>query len=382
MINKQPSLVFVYDRHKKAGPDKKGSIELRITHNYKQRYISTGISIYPHQWKNGRISRTQDSLQLNQSLDQMLVDVRNIILSMSKDGEIDITKISLKLKHQDPLSFIEFCHQRAAVRKYGKTSDTQERYDRFLRLFSKWGVIKTFEDITDENIILYDMFLKEQGMKTYSKWNNYHRFLNSFILDAIDGGHLGRNPYKWLNIEKRKSKGGINKYLTPSEFRIIIKAIMPTASLERVRDLFVFQTFTCMSYTDLRDFDYSNIHIVKGTKVYTGTRRKTGKPFVIPLFPEALKILHKYNDKLPMLSNVKYNEYLKVVAMAARIDKPISSHWARHTGATLLLNKGINMNIIRKVCGHSSVKITEQIYAKMLDETVVDEIMKIKDPSK
>lgn len=88
-------------------------------------------------------------------------------------------------------------------------------------------------------------------------------------------------------------------------------------------------------------------------------------------------IPYKYNNKLPVISNVKYNQYLKVIAQAAGIDKPASTHYARHTGATLLLNEGIDMRIISKICGHSSTKITEQVYAKLLDETVVDAIKKI-----
>ena len=73
-----------------------------------------------------------------------------------------------------------------------------------------------------------------------------------------------------------------------------------------------------------------------------------------------------------------YNQYLKVIAQAAGIDKPVSTHYARHTGATLLLNEGIDMRIISKICGHSSTKITEQVYAKLLDETVIDAIKKLK----
>jgi len=62
-----------------------------------------------------------------------------------------------------------------------------------------------------------------------------------------------------------------------------------------------------------------------------------------------------------------------VVAQAAGIDKPLSSHWARHTGATILLNQGgFDMKIISKICGHSSTRITEKVYAPVLDETVVD----------
>ena len=66
------------------------------------------------------------------------------------------------------------------------------------------------------------------------------------------------------------------------------------------------------------------------------------------------------------------------MAQAAGIDKPLTTHWARHTGATLLLNEGIPMQIVSKICGHSSTKITEQIYAKLLDETVVDAIKGLK----
>ena len=110
-----------------------------------------------------------------------------------------------------------------------------------------------------------------------------------------------------------------------------------------------------------------------------GKRNKTQVPFIIPLVPNAMSILNKYSGVLPIISNVKYNEYLKVVAQTSGIDKPLSSHWARHTGATLLLNMGVSMNIISKICGHSSTKITEQVYAKMLDETVIDAIKSIED---
>jgi site-specific recombinase XerD len=94
--------------------------------------------------------------------------------------------------------------------------------------------------------------------------------------------------------------------------------------------------------------------------------------FTLLVLPDALRILEKYDGKLPIISNVKYNEYLKVLAQAAGIDKPISSHWARHTGATLLLNAGVEMEIVAKILGHSSTKITRAVYAKLLDSTVAD----------
>jgi len=211
-------------------------------------------------------------------------------------------------------------------------------------------------------------------MAAYSKWNNYHRFLNSFIMDAIDEGLLQRNPYKWINIDKDKASKGLDKCLTPQEFEQLKKAKMPTNKLERVRDLFVFQTYTCLRYSDLARFNNNNITIINGTEVYKCTQKKTRKVATIPLLKPTLDILNKYKGFLPIISNPKYNEYLKLVAQVSGINKPLSTHWARHTGATILLNDGVDLKVVSKICGHSSIKITEQIYAKLLDETVVNAI--------
>jgi site-specific recombinase XerD len=295
---------------------------------------------------------------------------------MVEENNINLNILPYKIKEltENKQSFIEFCYKRAAIRKYGKSFDTQKRYDRFIRLFKEWGRIINFEDVTDKNIISYDEYLTKKGLKVYSKWNNYHRFLNTFILDAISENLLPTNPYKWVNIQKDKGYKGLSKCLSPSEFDKLQRVQVYTKSLERVKDLFIFQTYTCLSYSDLKDFCADRLHNINGMQVYISKRHKTGKTFTIPLMKPALDILYKYNNVLPIISNVKYNAYLKVIAQAAGIDKPISSHWARHTGATLLLNKGIPMQIIAKICGHSSTKITEQVYAKLLDETVVDAI--------
>ena len=379
MNNKQPIISFVFDRRHKATFTTKGALELRVCHNYQQKWISTGVMLYAHQWKNDKIINCPDAMIISQALDKLVMNIRQIILNMQQKGKIVLSNIPLRLKEMEEgkINFLEFCKQRAEIRKYKKAKDSQERYDRFLKYFIEWGKIQSFEDVTEQNIILYDQFLTKTGMKPYSKWNNYHRFLNSFILDAIDAGYLKKNPYRWVNIEKDKSVGGIGKYLSPEEFRKIKNTPMPTESLTHVRDVFVFQTYTCLSYSDLREFDPKQIQEIKGMYVYVGKRKKTNMTFTIPLLSPAMEILHRYSGELPIISNVKYNEYLKVVAQTAGIDKPVSTHWARHTGATMLLNEGVDMRIVSKICGHSSTKITEQVYAKLLDETVVDAISKV-----
>lgn len=375
MVTKMPLLEYVYNRYKKATSTKEAVVELRITYDRRQKYMTTNIFLLPKHWHRGKVINRIDAIQLNEFLDKLLVDVRKVILQMQEEGTMDIFAIPDRLQRlwSGGLSFLEFCEKRACVRSYGKSDDSQERYDRFMKFFRGWGGIKAWDDVTEEKIIAFDAYLDKRKLKPYSKWQNYHRFLNSFIIDAINEGFLRRNPYKWVRIDKEKSKGGIGKYLSPEEFNQVRDAELPTESLQRVRDLFVFQTYTCLSYVDLAAFDATKIQTVKNMKVYVGNRGKTKEPFTIPLLKPALEILKKYKNNLPIISLDSYNFFLKAVAQHAKVDKSLSSHWARHTGATLLLNQGgLDMKVVAKICGHSSTKITEQVYAKLLDETVVD----------
>lgn len=361
-----PSLKFVYDRKNVATTTKESVVELRITFERKSKFMSTGIRLLPKHWRGHYVANRPDAAELNDALDMLMVKVRKVINDMAGEGCMNIGEIPSRLAATtaDKKSFLDFCDERVRVRTYNKKDDTTERYERFMRWLRQWGRIVYFSDVTDANIMKMDGELADTGMKNYSKWQNYHRFMNSFILDAIDEGYMRRNPYRWLHIAKDKTNG-LHKHLTPDEFRRIERAKMPTASLERVRDLFVFQTYTCLSYTDMAGFDEKKL--IDG--VYSGRRGKTGKEFSFALIGGARRVLDKYDGRLPIISNVKYNAYLKLVAQSAKVDKNITCHWARHTGATMMLNDGVDAEVIAKILG-DSVRQVRETYAKMLDTTV------------
>ena len=294
MINKQPQITFVFNRRKNASLTIKSAVEMRITYDYKQKYIATGIMLYINQWKNGKILNCPDILQVSSILDKMLTDVRQILLDMTEEGNIDIYSIPSRLSQKrKSIGFIEYCHQRFDIRKFGKASRSIDRYNLFLKVLKEWGGIRSFKDVSELNLIAFDNYLAGKGMCLYTKWHNYHRHLNSVILDAIHDGYMKKNPYKNICIDKGRDVKSIEKCLTPEEFHSLKEAKMPTKSLERVRDIFIFQTYTCLSYSDLKDFDIKAIQDIKGMKVYTGSRIKTDKPFTIPILSPAWNILMK-----------------------------------------------------------------------------------------
>ena len=382
-----PIFKLIYDRNGRASNTKEGSVELRITYNRVQRFVTTGVRVLPKHWKNGCIINRTDAIELQRTLDTFITNARRVVNEQMEAGTLDMNTIvgiiGGKQRQQDTENvpeqrlLIDYMKERAAIRKHGRTADSQERYNRFLRWFEAWGGMVTFADITEANILKMDDALTAKGFKPYSIWNNYHRFLNSFILDAVNDGIMRRNPYKSIHINKEPTSDALEKCLTKEEFARLSEIELPTNFLRHARDLFVFQTYTCLSYVDLQAFDASKIRDVNGKKMYVGRRGKTNQEFIFMLLPPAQRILDMYDGKLPLMTNQQYNQQLKNLAVMAGIKGALSSHWARHTGATLLLNSGAPMEIVSRVLGHSSTKITREVYAKLLDETVADAMSKI-----
>ncbi|MBR1544272.1 MAG: tyrosine-type recombinase/integrase [Muribaculaceae bacterium] len=382
-----PTMKLMFDRQKRASKTKEGSIELRITLGRVKKHATTGVRVFPREWRNGHIVNRLDAYELQRTLDMYVAHARKVINDLTERGELDIdTIVSVINGKQREASganvakrrlLLDYMRERAEIRKYGRGEDSRERYDRFLRWFEGWGGMMTFDDITETNILAMDRALSARGMQPYSKWQNYHRFLNSFILDANEDGLMRGNPYRKLNLKKQSGGKGLEKYLTREEFGRIERLDPPVNYLRHARDLFVFQTYTCLSYTDLASFDASRIKEVNGRKMYVGLRGKTGMEYKFLLMGPALAVLERYGGRLPIMSNVKYNAYLKVIAVMCGIRKPVSTHWARHTGATLLLNSGVGMEVVSRVLGHSSTKITREVYAALLDETVAEAMSKM-----
>ena len=123
----------------------------------------------------------------------------------------------------------------------------------------------------------------------------------------------------------------------------------------------------------MTNFSKNDIIEVDEMKAIRSNRVKTDESFITLFFPEAEKIAEKYNYELPKLSNQKYNDYLKILAAGVKIKKNLTTHVARHTFATYLLNKGIPIETVSRAMGHSSIKMTQH-YAKLLGRKVISDM--------
>jgi integrase len=146
--------------------------------------------------------------------------------------------------------------------------------------------------------------------------------------------------------------------------------------MERSHDLFVFQMFTGLSYSDAMAFDFSEYRKVGKTYRHVGERIKTGVAFVSQLLDPAVVVVKKYDGTLPHIDNSSYNHDLKALGIMAGIKIPLHSHLARHTFATWMLRNGAKIENVSKMLGHTNITQTQR-YAKVLAESVHEDFEKV-----
>jgi integrase len=219
---------------------------------------------------------------------------------------------------------------------------------------------------------LYNWFRMVKKLNHNSALKNIAN-MKKIVLDCVDNGWLPADPFAKFGMNRDEVE---TVYLTKEEVQVIVNKELRTPRLSRVRDLFVFSCFTGLSFIDMKQLKRSEVNVAANgeLRIYKN-RQKTGTAAVIPLLPIAKGILQKYaydehcmitDMLLPVLSNQKYNSYLKELAERCDIEIELSSKIARNTFATTVtLANNVPMETISKMMGHKSLRQTQH-YAKVL----------------
>lgn len=371
-----PTTRFVFDRKNTATNEKKALIQVEILFQRKKKYVSTGVKVFKNQYnKKEFVCNCFEMVALNKRINAVKERIDNFISSLMEKNEpfsFDKLKNFLDSEDKREMKFLEYVLMRIDQRKDIRDS-TKKNHRKLIGSLEEYGKIIYFSDLTKKNIIGYDEFLHQQNIKQ-TTISSYHKFLKTYIHDAIKHELISSDPYIGIKIVKGESEKG--RFLSEKEFQALRAVELPTDSLKKVRDLFVIQCLTGLSFSDLMSFDFSKINVMDGHHYINAKRNKTGIEYCTVLLPEVMEIVKHYNGKLPKFSNQQYNMRLKLVAGYAGINKDIASHWGRRTCGMLLLNRGVSMEVVSKVLGHSSIRTTESVYAKLLPKTIVREVTK------
>lgn len=372
-------LSFVFDLQgvTKDNAKKEAPIHIRVWDpiTRKRKHIHTNEFILKSQYSDvgtGGLSiiKHPNAALIKARIDKIFAKVQAFVYSDKCESLDDVDKWD----KEDDLSttnVIEFI--RADLKRREVSFSVLEYNNSFIKRLEEYGRIKTFADLTYSRIEDFDLHLKKT-IKSQPTLYKRHSLFKGYLEKARKRGLIERNPYDEFTFKKGKSDDPV--YLIESEVKQIISYKPRGAakeSLERVRDLFIFQCYTGLSYTDLESFSRDSIQVINGQKEIHGTRNKTGVPYVVLLLPIAEDIAEKYNYTLPVISNQKYNDYLGTLIERIGIDKNVTTHTGRHTFGTYLINKGISIEAIPKIMGHTNMK-QSLLYARMLGVTAINEM--------
>lgn len=244
---------------------------------------------------------------------------------------------------------------------------TYDKYCLVVEKFKKAVANKPINQVTNSDVLDFKYYLLNVAKLGNGTLCGYLTKAKTIFSYAIDNDLIEHNPFRKLKIKKEEVE--INP-LTKEELSLIVQKDFRIQRLNQVRDCFIFACYTALAYADLASINSDDIKEQNGVHFIQKNRVKTGVQYTIPLNDIALDILKKYNFQLPVLTNQRYNSYLKEIADICGIEKNLTSHLARHTAATLMLNSGISIDVVAKILGHRNTMMTAH-YAKMLDKTII-----------
>ena len=390
--------VVFYLRSNYVNKEGKTSVMLRIYLNNERLSLgSTGISVKSSQWdkEKERIKgRTTEALNTNLQLDNIASGLQSIFrrIEMSdvvslerikseflgKKEEID-TLMQLFEKHNgDVAKQIGVSVGKATLQKYNVC---KRHFSEFLEKQYKRSDLKLTE-LTYVVIREFDLYLRTEVGQNPNTATKTMKTFKTITLLGQKMGVLLHDPF----MNHRFHIEPVNRgFLTDEEILCIAHKQINIPRLELIRDIFIFSCFTGLAYIDVSNLTPDHI-VTLGDKQWIMTQRqKTSVETNVLLLDIPKAIIAKYGGKtyrngklFPMLTNQKTNSYLKEIADICGIKKNLTFHLARHTFATMSLSKGVPMESVSKMLGHTNIRTT-QIYARITNKKIEHDMEELAD---
>jgi len=373
-------------------------VYLRITCDGKRSEISVKILVDPGKWNpaKGRVKgNTEETRRLNQSIENFEHRAREIYNKYILTGKV-ITAEAVKNEFIVPAASQHFLV--AQMQKFVNDIEKKVGNGYSAGTIKNWkvtlGHVKEFlkETRSVADIPFKDLdlpFLHSLQLYAATKWQcrtnatlKHIERMRKIVNQAVAFNWLDKDPFVSFQGKHEKTH---RTFLTQAELDRIEEKGIPMPRLARVRDIFLFSCYTGLAYVDVEKLTPDNlvIGIDKKRWIYT-FREKTGNKSNIPLLPKATVLIDKYAAEalssgrlLPVITNIKTNAYLKEIADICGIKKNLTFHMARHTFATTVtLSNGVPIETVSNMLGHSKITTT-QIYAKVLENKVSNDMMEL-----
>lgn len=409
-MNIKRNIIFALESRKKDGVPIVENVPIRMRVNFASQRIefTTGYRIDVAKWdgdkqrvKNGCTNKLKQSAsEINAALLGYYTELQEIFKRFevaeimpspaevkeafnNRHGQNEKTKLASADMSNIPSSFYKAFDDfvRVCGRQNDWTHSTFEKFAAVKNHLKNFRSELSFDFFDEEGLTEYVQYLREVREMRNSTIGKQLSFLKWFLRWSFKQGMHSNNAYDTFKPKLKDTQKKII-FLTWEELnRLREFKIPPTKqALERVRDVFLFQCFTGLRYSDVFNLRRSDI---KGDHIEV-TTVKTSDSLIIELNDHSKAILEKYkdvefeNDKaLPVITNQKMNDYLKELAELAEINEPVrqtyykgneridevtpkyallGTHAGRRTFICNALALGIPPQVVMKWTGHSDYK--------------------------
>ena len=406
-MNIKRNIIFTLESRKKDGVLIVENVPIRMRVNFASKRIefTTGYRIDAAKWdtdkqrvRNGCTNKLKQSAsEINASLLGYYTEVQEIFKKFEVE-EIMPTpeqikeafnalhkpiEEEIKPRKSTPNAFYKVFDE--FVRDCGQQNDwTDSTYEKFAAVKNHLMNFRdglTFDFFDEKGLNDYVTYLRDVKEMRNSTIGKQLSFLKWFLRWAFKKDVHQNNAYDSYKPKLKSTQKKII-FLAWEELNKLREFEIPAAkqALDRVRDVFLFQCFTGLRYSDVFNLRRSDI---KGDHIEV-TTVKTSDSLIIELNKHSKAILDKYKDVafednkvLPVITNQKMNDYLKELAELADIDEPIrqtyykgneridevtpkyallGTHAGRRTFICNALALGIPPQVVMKWTGHSDYK--------------------------
>ena len=405
-MNIKRNIIFTLESRKKDGVLIVENVPIRMRVNFASKRIefTTGYRIDATKWDSDKQrvrncctnKLKQSASEINASLLGYYTEVQEIFKKFEVE-EIMPTPEQIKEAFNELHKPIEEVKQRKSTpnafykvfddfvedcgRQNNWTDSTFEKFAAVKNHLTNFRDGLTFDFFDEKGLNDYVTYLRDVKEMRNSTIGKQLSFLKWFLRWAFKKGLHQNNAYDSYKPKLKSTQKKII-FLTWEELNKLREFEIPAAkqALNRVRDVFLFQCFTGLRYSDVFNLRRSDI---KGDHIEV-TTVKTSDSLIIELNKHSKAILDKYKDVvfeddkvLPVITNQKMNDYLKELAELAGIDEPVrqtyyrgneridevtpkytllGTHAGRRTFICNALALGIPPQVVMKWTGHSDYK--------------------------
>ena len=272
----------------------------------------------------------------------------------------------------------------------GSSLKTIENYDRYLTRFFEFGKIRNPNDITDNSIREFRLYLNRQssgnnratGETLKKKTQNYYLIGIRAFLKYLAKNKIDSLPAERIDLAKVPERH--LDLISPEELKRLLDA--PEGNTEKsLRDRAILQLLfsTGLRVSELcsltRDLNFSAGEFSirgKGSKVrvvfisdearnavqdYLKVRKDMDDALFVKVGDEKAK------EEREGLARRSIERIVKHYAIKAGISKKVTPHVMRHCFATDLLSNGADIRSVQMMLGHSNIATT-QIYTHVTDK--------------